>query len=268
LCCARLGWCLLACDRAFMSAPPPDDETLDREGFLAPPADDGLSLDELTRAYADLLGRGDDPYQPAPSDESPTGLEDVADEVWEPAEDDDADREEYETWDVTPQSILEAILFVGHPENEPLTSQGIAALMRGVRPREIDDLVIELNESYAREGCPYHIVSIGRGYRMALRDEFASLRAKFYGRVKAAKLSQAAIDVLAIVAYKQPITREEVDELRGRPSAGLLSQLVRRGLLQVERSEGKPVITSFSTTDRFLQLFGLESLRDLPSSLD
>ncbi len=251
-----------------MSSPPSDDETVDRDGFLAPPAEQGLSLDELTRAYADLLGRGEDPYQPAPTEDVPNGLDLGLEEGWSEDEDEAAAREEAETWDVTPRSILEAILFVGHPENEPLTSEGIAGLMRGVRPREIDDLVIELNEGYAREGCPYHIASVGAGYRLALREEFGSLRAKFYGRVKAAKLSQAAIDVLAIVAYKQPISREEVDELRGRPSAGLLSQLVRRGLLQVERSGGKPAISSFSTTDRFLQLFGLESLQDLPNSLD
>ncbi len=251
-----------------MSSPPSDDETVDRDGFLAPPAEQGLSLDELTRAYADLLGRGEDPYQPAPTEDVPNGLDLGLEEGWSEDEDEAAAREEAETWDVTPRSILEAILFVGHPENEPLTSPGIAGLMRGVRPREIDDLVIELNEGYVREGCPYHIVSVGTGYRLALREEFGSLRTKFYGRVKAAKLSQAAIDVLAIVAYKQPISREEVDELRGRPSAGLLSQLVRRGLLQVERSGGKPPSSSFSTTDRFLQLFGLESLQDLPNSLD
>lgn len=251
-----------------MSSPRSDEANAGRDGFSALPADQGLPLDELTRAYADLLARGEDPYQPALTEDVPNGLDVGLEEGWCEDEHDLAARQEAETWDVTPRSILEAILFVGHPENEPLTSEGIAALMRGVRPREIDDLVLELNEGYVREGCPYHIVSVGTGYRLALREEFGSLRARFYGRVKAARLSQAAIDVLAIVAYKQPITREEVDELRGRPSAGLLSQLVRRGLLQVERSGGKPPISTFSTSDRFLQLFRLESLQDLPNSLD
>jgi len=101
-----------------------------------------------------------------------------------------------------------------------------------------------------------------------LRDEFHSLRDVFYGRVKAAKLSQAAVDVLAIVAYKQPLTREEVDAMRGRPSGSLLAQLVRRQLLRLERPHDKPRTPRFCTTDRFLQLFGLESLRDLPSTPD
>jgi segregation and condensation protein B len=103
---------------------------------------------------------------------------------------------------------------------------------------------------------------------MALREEFGSLRNNFYGKVKAAKLSQAAVDVLAIVAYKQPMTREQVDQLRGKPSGGLLSQLVRRELLRVERTETKPRLTHFYTTARFLQLFGMDSLEDLPNSPD
>ncbi len=170
--------------------------------------------------------------------------------------------------EVSPRTILEAMLFVGHPENQPLTSEQVASLMRGVRAQEIDELVVELNRSYDEEGCPYRIESVGAGYQLVLRDEFHSLRDVFYGRVKAAKLSQAAVDVLAIVAYKQPLTREEMDALRGRPSGSLLAQLVRRQLLRVERPHDKPRTPRFWTTDRFLQLFGLESLRDLPSTPD
>jgi segregation and condensation protein B len=245
-----------------------EDELLDEDGFLAPPDDQGLSLDELARAYADLLGRGEDPYRPAPGDEPPEELDDDAEPQEGLTAESAADRAAPDGCDITPLSILEAIVFVGHPENEPLTSETIASLMRGVRPREIDEMVVELNEHYAGEGCPYHVESVGAGYRLALRDEFGSLRDKFYGRVKAAKLSQAAIDVLAIVAYKQPMTREQVDQLRGKPSAGLLSQLVRRELLRVVRSEEKPRTARFATTDRFLQLFGLEHLSDLPNSPD
>ena len=75
---------------------------------------------------------------------------------------------------------------------------------------------------------------------------------KFYGRVKEARLSQAAVEVLAVVAYRQPLTRDEIDALRGRPSGGLLAQLVRRQLLRIERPEDRPRQPKYLTTDRFL----------------
>ena len=160
------------------------------------------------------------------------------------------------------------MLFIGHPNNEPLTSDKVASYMRGVRPQEIDGLVVELNRAYEDEGCPYRIESVGAGYRLVLREELSSLRDKFFGRIRAAKLSQAAIDILAVVAYKQPVTRDEIDALRGKPAGALLTQLVRRELLRIERAHDKPRVPHYCTTDRFLQLFGLESLQDLPKSPD
>lgn len=253
-------------------------EPLGLEAFQAAPTDEhGLPLDELTQAYADLIARGDDPYAPVPDPDllpfaspSKEDGEDAEEPVAEELEADEppAAADADAACEVSPRTILEAMLFVGHPENQPLTSEKVASLMRGVRAQEINELVVELNRSYDEEGCPYRIESAGAGYQLVLRDEFHSLRDVFYGRVKAAKLSQAAVDVLAIVAYKQPLTREEVDALRGRPSGSLLAQLVRRQLLRVERPHDKPRTPRFCTTDRFLQLFGLESLRDLPSTPD
>jgi segregation and condensation protein B len=233
-----------------------------------------LPLDELTEAYANLIAQGDDPYGPAPGRETLHALEsDEEDRDPEPSEPetDLADDEELvgdEPCEISPRTILEAMLFIGHPENKPLTCETVAALMRGVRTQEIGELVVELNRIYDREGCPYRIESTGPGYQMVLRDEFHSLRDRFYGRTKAAKLSQAAIDVLAIVAYRQPLTREAVDELRAKPSGALLTQLVRRGLLRMERPDTKPRVPHYRTTDRFLQLFGLESPDELPQTPD
>ena len=106
------------------------------------------------------------------------------------------------------------------------------------------------------------------GYRLGLRDSHSALRNAFYGKVRTAKLSQAAVDVLAIVAYHQPLDKNEVEEMRREPSARLLNQLVRRELLSVKRTEEKPRRSLFRTTDRFLDFFGLTSLDDLPQSQD
>jgi segregation and condensation protein B len=170
--------------------------------------------------------------------------------------------------EISPASILEAMLFVGDPASEPLTSQRAAELMRGVTPEEIPDLVDQLNRRYAARGCPYHVVSEGAGYRTTLRPEYGVIRNRFYGRIREARLSQVAIDVLAIVAYRQPITAEQVNQHRGRPCNQLLTQLVRRRLLRVQRDPDSPRVARYCTTDRFLGVFGLESLNDLPRSDD
>ncbi len=165
-----------------------------------------------------------------------------------------------------PKSILEAMLFVGHPENEPLTSGEVASLVRGVSPAETDELIRELNADYDAHDAPYHIVSEGAGYRLMLREEFDRVRLKFHGRIREARLSQCAIEVLSIVAYNQPITVDEVNRLRNAQSGGFLTQLVRRQILRIERPPEKPRRPLYHTTDRFLHLFRLTSLDELPQT--
>lgn len=251
------------------------DESLDfgLEQFGEIDDEQGLSLEELSQAYAELIDDGADPYSA-----SVEGKKKPIDQPWE-MEFLDAD----EACDISPSSILEAMLFVGHPENQPLTSRAVAALMRGVRPTEIDMMVRELNQTYREDRCPFEIRSVGAGYRMELLPEFSALRDRFYGRIKAAKLSQNVVDVLAIVSYKQPISKTELESIRGKPSSGILSQLVRRQLLQLVReeeseedageSESPPTkkrrrknVAMYYTTSRFLKTFGLSSLDDLPRS--
>ncbi len=225
------------------------------------PHDQGLSLDQLSQAYVNLISRGSEPHEDASDNR-----DDLPDE--EPADATEGRESADELCEVTPRSILEAILFVGTPDNTPLSSEQIAALMRGVRPREVDELIRELNDSYHASHSPYAIVAQGAGYRMLLREEFAPLRDKFYGRIRDARLSQAAVDVLAVVAYHQPLPRDELEKLRGRPSGKILTQLVRRQLVRVERTDEKPRRTLYHTTERFLDLFGLESIADLPKNQD
>jgi segregation and condensation protein B len=167
---------------------------------------------------------------------------------------------------VTPIGILEAMLFVGDRDGRPLSAAGASDLMRGVDPSEIGVLVSELNRRYEVSGCPYFIQGDAGGYCLSLRKPFHPLRERFLGRVREAKLSQAAIDVLAVVAYQQPLTVDQINAMRGKPCNHVLSQLVHRGLLRIERKPGKKRLAQYFTTDRFLQLFGLQTLADLPQS--
>jgi len=244
---------------------------------------EGISLDALSQAYAELVDGGNDPYQPPPANAREAEQDQVAaisadllgDEATE-----EAPRDQDDACDLSPRSILEAILFVGHPNNEPLTSSQIASLMRGVRAEEIDELVIELNAFYRDQNAAYEVVPVGEGYNLQLRESLSPVRERFYGRVKDAKLSQAAIEVLSLVAYSQPVTKKQVDASRGKPSGALLNQLVRRELLELQRDETasnetgtnkkskKGAEPSYVTTQRFLDLFSLDNVNDLPHSQD
>ena len=249
------------------------------------PPQQGISLQELSEAFARVLS--DQPESPLAAQATPTALdspsappaESTVVERTEPAESvqmldsggeppapSDESSDDDNSCQLSPRTILEAMLFVGNRQNEPLSAQQVSALMRGVAPEEVPALVEELNQRYREDGCPYEILAESGGYRMALREEFYLIRNRLYGRAREARLSQAAIDVLAIVAYRQPLTGDEVSRVRGKPSGHVLAQLVRRQLLRIERSEEKPRKTRYGTTGRFLALFGLESLDDLPQS--
>lgn len=229
----------------------------------AAPTDEGLSLEQLNQAFAQMLGGGDNPYEAAPV-EAPTPAEAALAEIeptLSPSSDDDH-------CEINPRSILEAMLFVGDSQNQPLVASQIAKLMRGVRPAEIDELVQELNASYAHQGRPYHIVSQAEGYRLVLRESFAHIKQQVFGKTRQHRLSQQALEVLSIVAYHGAIVGDEVSKLRNSPSNGVLAQLVRRQLLAVEKTDTRPRQLIYRPTKRFLDLFGLASLDDLPRSQD
>lgn len=227
----------------------------------AAPGDQEVSLEGLSAAFAEMLGESPMLHPPLPEDEEAPS---------EPQAEDDYSDEAVESrrTQVTPLGILEAMLFVGNPDNRPLEAGEVAGLIRGVEPDEVDDMIRQLNERYLAEGCAYEITSEGAGYRMTLRPQLQSVRDRFYGRIKETKLSQAAVEVLAIVAYNEPLTAADVNKLRGNSSGAILTQLVRRRLLRIERPEEKPRTPHYFTTGRFLELFGLESLDDLPRTQD
>ncbi|MEN6458762.1 MAG: SMC-Scp complex subunit ScpB [Thermoguttaceae bacterium] len=243
--------------------------------FEQPPQ--SISLDELAQAFAQVMGveprRPEEPAVEKAADDQPGTVPLESARESERTVDAATGEPQYaplaseeDNCPVNPRTILEAMLFVGDGNNQPLTPARAAELMRDVAVDEIPSLVDELNRRYDAEGAAYRIVGEGDGYRLSLRDEYESLRDRFYGRIREARLSQAAVDVLALVAYQQPITSEKVGHLRGKPSSHVLSQLVRRGLLRIERPESSRRTAHYRTTDRFLQLFHLDSLGDLPRS--
>lgn len=164
---------------------------------------------------------------------------------------------------VTARQVVEACLFVG---GSPLTAARLANVLRGDHtPEGVESLIDDLNRQYDAEARPYEIRLGEGGYRLALREEYERIRHKVYGLgPKEVRLSQDALEILALVAYHQPATEEQLAAL-GRPNAGgILRLLLRRDLISVGRlpEEAKTVV--YRTTPRFLSLFGLRSLDDMP----
>jgi segregation and condensation protein B len=162
--------------------------------------------------------------------------------------------------------LVEALLFVG---GSPLTFTQAAAAIRGLTETQFAEALGTLQRDYRRQGRPYHIQPQGTGHVLVLRPLYRPVLEKLYGAARAARLSPQAVDVLALVAYRQPATKHEVDGVRGADSGALLRQLVRRGLITVVQGGDAPRReTAYGTTARFLELFGLTSLDELPQTQD
>ena len=214
------------------------------------PTGSRFSLHRLSAAFARLTGTAETPEAPA------ANVAQSHDEVQAiPVANDRVI--------LSPRMIVEGMLFVGHTDGKPLTNRSMAAHIRDVSPQEVDSLIAELNEIYARNHCCYTIVSEGAGYRMQLRPEHEALRQRLSGRTKQAKLTPQAIEVLSVVAYRQPVSADDITQARGSRSDALLNQLIRRGLLQLERPSGAPKPV-YRTTDRFNQLLNIKSPAELP----
>lgn len=167
---------------------------------------------------------------------------------------------------ISPTAIVEAALFIGHPDSRPLTAAQIAATMRGVSADEVEQIVDELNAGYEQNGHAFWIERRDGGLWMGVRDSLRSVRSAFYGKYRETRLTQGAIDVLALVAYQPGVTAAKISDQRGKDCGPIVNQMVRRELLEMRREpqgEGKPVPKFYPTT-RLLNLLGLRSLDDLP----
>ncbi|MBX3440627.1 MAG: SMC-Scp complex subunit ScpB [Planctomycetaceae bacterium] len=162
-----------------------------------------------------------------------------------------------------PQQVLEAALFVG---GEPLPAKRLAHLLhRDSDTESVEELITGLNQQYVEESRPYEIVLREGGYELTLRPEFERIRDRVYGRnSKEVKLTQEALEVLALVAYRQPIACQEIVDAGKANAAAILRQLLRRELVRLMRSEGSSGEVTYATTPRFLELFGLRHLDELP----
>jgi segregation and condensation protein B len=162
----------------------------------------------------------------------------------------------------SPEQLIEAMLFVG---GHPLAAGAACAAVRGLTPERFRVAMDALNKRYRDQWRPYAVEAREDGFVLVIRPAFRNLRERLFGGPREARLSQPALDVLSVVAYRQPVSRAEIDAVRGTDSSATLRQLVRLNLVAVQhRAEATGREVRYGTTPRFLQVFGLSSLDELP----
>lgn len=159
-------------------------------------------------------------------------------------------------------AILEGLLFV--VGDEGITLDNIVEIM-SITKKEAQELLKELREEYNKDNRGIRISFIGEAFKLTTKQEYKEYYQKLITTRGSNVLSQAALETLAIIAYNQPITRAEVDELRGIASINMIRKLMAKDLIKISGKSslpGKPNL--YKTTSEFLDYFGLATISDLP----
>ena len=160
------------------------------------------------------------------------------------------------------KSAIEALLFVSE---KPVVLDQLKEVFPELKPSQIYDLIKDLQEEYVDREAGMVVVEIAGGFQMLSNSHAAGYIREFYKTKTKEKLSRPALESLAIIAYKQPVGRAEVEIIRGVNSDGTIAHLLNKGLIKITgRKEvpGRPFL--YATTKEFLEYFGLKSLEDMP----
>jgi segregation and condensation protein B len=161
-----------------------------------------------------------------------------------------------------PSRLVEALLFAS---DAPLSAGEIARVEEGMDEETVEAMIAELRLEYEREQRAFDIFEIAGGYQLLTRPEFSPALERFDTVPASPRLSAPALETLAIIAYRQPVGRAEVEQIRGVAAGGVLKTLQERGLVEVVgRGEGLGRPLLYGTTRLFLEHFGFRSLNDMP----
>jgi segregation and condensation protein B len=158
--------------------------------------------------------------------------------------------------------IIESLLFAA---SEPLTPRQIHALLPGNDLKEIKGVLEDLKKEYEGTKRSFTIKEVAKGYQFRTLPRYRPYISKMLSTTPT-RLSRAALETLAIIAYKQPVIRQEIERLRGVDVGGILRMLLKKGLIRIvgrEHLPGRPII--YGTTGKFLELFDLKDLSSLPT---
>ena len=167
---------------------------------------------------------------------------------------------------VSPRAVIEGALFVGG--DVALTARRLASLIGNDSDARLAvKLIDQLNEDYSAENRPYEIRLREGGFRMELREDHSNVAMKVFGLgPREVRLSPEVLEILAFVAYNQPVSKVDLSEIGQSNTQTVLRQLIRLQLVEVERTGSRRADVAYRTGERFLKLFGLTSLHDLPQA--
>ena len=160
--------------------------------------------------------------------------------------------------------ILEALLFVS--EKPLMIEQAREVLGAEAEPAEIRRLLLELGQEFERDGRGLRVVEVAEGFQMVTDPALAAHIARLNRKIRTVRLTKPSLETLAIIAYRQPATRVEIEQIRGVDVGGVIETLLKLNMIRVTgRKEvvGRPIL--YGTTREFLEHFGLRSLDGLPS---
>lgn len=160
------------------------------------------------------------------------------------------------------KKIVEALIFAS---DNPITENRIKDIINELDSTQINEIITELNTEYDQNEHAFKIVQLAGGFQFITRSKYANYIKQYYkGRAKS-KLSRAGLETLAIIAFKQPISRPEIDSIRGVNSDGVIRNLLERNLIYISgRSKAVGRALLYNTTPEFLQYFGINDISDLP----
>ena len=164
------------------------------------------------------------------------------------------------------ERAIEALLFAS---DTPLSVNRLMSITGAPSAKEIKDALQSIDRFYHEHGRSFEIVEVAGGYQITTLPEHSSVVAQLFKSRRKSRLSQPALETLAIIAYKQPVSRIDIEAIRGVNSEGVLSTLVERELVAISgRGEGLGRPYLYSTTRKFLEYLGLKDHKDLPSMED
>ena len=158
--------------------------------------------------------------------------------------------------------IIESLLFAS---DVPVPVQKLKEMLDGPGKKEILKAISDLKNFYEQNGSAIDVSELAGGYQLVSRKEYAPYVQKLYRGRTAQRLTHRALETLAIIAYKQPITKQEMESIRGVNVDGVVKTLLERNLIKIEgrqKAPGNPLL--YGTSKFFLQYFGLKSISDLP----
>lgn len=159
-------------------------------------------------------------------------------------------------------TVIEALILASP---EPLPARKIADQLENMTPAQVGRAVAGINNRYFQAGISFRIREIAGGYQFYILPEYTGYVDEMFTRRRKMRLTRAALETLAIVAYRQPVTKTDIEHIRGVASDGVLQNLLEKGMVTIRgraATVGKPL--QYGTTDEFLKFFGLASLDDLP----